>query len=255
MPTKTTKKAGKKQTQQTPDALALSSLPLGPPFAGQAPFNGVWSIFPPRDGNYPPLPPPCPGFWAAVRHYPLSGGIVSQLGAQPGTGLANCYQDVGYRFDFTPTIPYELSFNLMLELGPVSLRPRYGYVYTLALLQIWGPYNRYDEDFATNLISGSGISLCVRLQMQPGVRHTLQFLVSPAIFNAGYQSYGEIIVHRASLEAKYPYGVQAAEAPSLAVAAGKESPLARIDRDKKQKGQEISLEKAIEMGTAETRGK
>ena len=253
MSTKTTKKASKKQ-EQTPSALSATSVPLAPAFAGQAPFSGVWSTFP-RDGNYPPLPQPCPGFWAAVRHYPLSGGIVTQLGAQPGTGVADCFQPVGYRFDFTPTIPYELIFNLTLNLGPVTARPRYGQVYTLALLQIWGPYNRYDEDFATNLTSNTGISLCVRLQMQPGVRHTLQFWVASSVHNAGYQSYSEIIVDRASLVARYPYGIQAAEAPSLDVAEGQASPLALIERDKKQKGQEISLAKAIEMGTAETRGK
>jgi hypothetical protein len=253
MSTKTTKKEDKKRTQ-TPEALANSCLPLAPPFAGGEPYNGVWKYFP-VDGNYPPKQPlPCPGFWSAIRHYPLSGGIVSQLGAQPGTGLSACSQGVGYRFDFTPNIPHVLIFNLTLNLGPVSLRPRGGSVSTFAALQIWGPNNRYDEHFKVNLISNTGVSLCVSLQMQPGVRHTLQFLVAQFVYNAGYQSYGEIIVNSASLEARYPYGVQAAEAPSLDVAAGKESPLALIDRDKQQKGQEISLEKAIEMGTAEIRG-
>lgn len=252
MSTKTTKKESKEQTQ-TQGALVASSMPLAPPCAGQAPYSGVWSIFP-QDGNYPPLPPPCPGFWSAVRHYPLSGGIVAQLGAQPGTGVANCYQPVGYRFDFTPTVPYELIFNVTLNLGPVSLRPHYGQVYTLALLQIWGPYG-YDEDYTYNLTSGAGISLCVRLQMQPGARHLLQFWVTSIVYNAGYQSYGEIIVNRSSLVARYPYGVLAAEVPSLDVAGGQASPLALIDRDKKHKGQKVSLEKAIETGTAETRGK
>ena len=253
MPTKTTKKASKKQTQ-SPGTLDVSSVNLAPPFAGQAPFNGVWSTFP-RFGDYPPMPPPCPGFWAAVRQYPLSGGLVAQLGAQPGTGVANCYQPVGYRLDFTPTIPYELIFNLTLNLGPVTARPRYGQVYTLALLQIWGAYGRYDEDFATNLTSYTGVSLCVRLQMQPNVRHVLQFWVTSFVYNVGYQSYSEIIVDRASLVARYPYGIQAAEAQSLDVAGGQASPLALIDRSKKQKGQQISLKQAIERGTAETRSK
>lgn len=252
MSTKTTKKDDKKQTLSL-DALANSCLPFAPPFAGQAPYSGVWSIFP-RDGNSPPLPLPCTGFWAAVKHFPLSGGIVTQLGAQPGTGFALCSQSVGYRLDFIPTVSHALIFNLTLNLGPVTLRPRNGSISTFAALQIWGPNNRYDEHWKPNLTSGAGISLCVSLQMQPGVRHTLQFAVGQYVYNVGYQSYGEIIVNKASLEARFPYGVQVAEAPSLDAAAEKESLLVLIDRDKQQKGQEISLEKAIEMGTAEIRG-
>jgi hypothetical protein len=93
--------------------------------------------------------------------------------------------------------------------------------------------------------------------MAAGARHTLQYWVTPVVYNVGYQSYGEIIVNSSSLEVRFPYGVQAAEAPSLDVdvAAQRENPLTLVDRDKKQKGQVISMEKAMEMGTAVTRDK
>ena len=250
MSTKTKKTNGKKPTES---ALSASGVSLGPIFAGQGPFPGRgWSTFPP---DYPPLqPPPCPGFWAAVKHFPLSGGIVAQLGAEPGTGQFICGHYAAYQYEFRPNVAYELVFNLTLNFGPISRRPRYGQIYTWAVLQVWGP-NGFDRHLRDDLNSYAGITLSVRLQMEPRQTHYLNFGVVPVVENAGYQSYGEIIVKSASLEARYPYGVQAAETISFDVAGRKDSPLAFIDPDRKQKTRKISLKEAIELGTAEIQAK
>lgn len=223
MPTKKTTKSkkGKPQPQPQPKpqtqtqlaALSAFRVNLGPPFAGQGPYpDGAWGIFPAPDGRSVP----CPGFWGYSRHYPTTGGMVVQLGAEPATGAVPCAFYSGYQYTFSPTVAGGHLIILTLNLGQVTPRPRYGRVQLAAMLQIRGPGGHW-ADFYENLPSNTGITMAISPTIQAGERYTLRFGVVPIVENAGYQSYGEIIVNNAELKQYLPYNAQAARlAPSKA---------------------------------------
>ncbi|MGB7925845.1 MAG: hypothetical protein WCF57_21580 [Pyrinomonadaceae bacterium] len=247
MATKTEKTNGKQNAPSS--ALLAYGAHLGPAFAGAGPFNGSWSKFP-----YPPPTSPCPGFWSAVRHYPLNGGMVAQVGAHPGTGSALCGQHVGFQYAFTAPLACEMVFNLTLNLGPVTRVPRGGQVSAWATLQLTRGDGGYccPPDINYDVPSNTGITLCIRPQIQARQRYILTFGILPIVQNAGYQSYGEIIANSANLEARYPYGVQVAQALRFDSAEKDERLMAFVNSGGKQKSQEISMEQALTVGSPQT---
>jgi hypothetical protein len=240
MPTKTTKSNGNKKQAAS---LALASKVIyGPPFAGSGPFGGVWS-------RSPQTPTTCPGFWTAVRHFPTTGGIVAQLGAQPGTGAVSCTQYVYYQYDFQAQVAGEQTFILTLNLGPVTRLPRGGQVYFWGVLQISGPGGQW-ADVNEDLSSNTGVTLSIRPWLQAGGQYRLRFGVAPIIQNAGFQSYGEVILNSANLVEYLAYGVQAAQSLSSGAGVNRDTLMALLNPGKKEVAKETSMEEAIKMGSS-----
>jgi hypothetical protein len=237
-----TKSKGKKQPQAASAALFATNVQLAPPCAGQGPYpGGAWSTFPAvPDGRVAP----CAGFWGYLRRFPSTGGIVAQLGAEPGTGSASCTLYAGYQYVFAPSVGGEHVITLTLNLGPVTRRPRYGKVQIAGVLQIMGPGGHW-ADFYEDLPSNTAVTLCIRPRIQAYQKYTLRFGVAPIIQNAGQQSYGEAILNSAVLTQHLPYGVQAA-----GFQATKSDGLlkALFDANNQQDAKEVSLEDAAAMG-------
>ncbi|HYG08929.1 MAG TPA: hypothetical protein VD835_03035 [Pyrinomonadaceae bacterium] len=243
MPTKTATKS-KKAKPQSPQALIASNVHLGPPFAGQGPYpGGAWGIFPAPDGRIVP----CPGFWGFSRHFPTTGGIVAQLGAETGTGVAGCALYSGYQYIFKPTVAGEQTFILTLNMGPVSRRPRYGSVQIAGVLQIMGPGGHW-ADFYEDLPSNTGVTLAIRPRIQAGGIYTLRFGVAPIVNNAGYQSYGEAILNSAELKQYLPYGAQVAQAARPKAEQGGAALNSLLNSVDEQEAQNISLHEAATLG-------
>lgn len=245
MPTKAAKKSSKGKPQQ-PQVFSSAPVDLGPPFAGQGPYaGGSWGQFPRDDGRLEQ----CRVFWRYAKHFPSTGGVVSQLGAEPGAGSASCNSSVGYRYDFTPTAGGEYTFVLTLNLGPVTRRPRYGQVSTLAYFFVTDPLGdtAWDDDYPEPP-SNTGITLCVRPQIRANQRYILVFGVHTDVRNAGYQSYGEVIVNSASLKQYLPYGAQAARAARPAGARRNRILSALRDPADQQGTREVSLQEGVERG-------
>jgi hypothetical protein len=250
MPTKTRKSSGKKSASKraaseniSGESLSLaSSVLLGPPFAGSGPLGGYWSRFPGTN-----TPASCPGFWAAVRHYPTVGGMVAQLGANYGTGSAFCSLSVNYQLSFTVQYPGVYAFLLSLNLGPVTTLHRGGAVYTFGVLQLTGP-GAPTPMFISNLPSRGGVATTLYAYLQGGARYNLAGGVALQVLNAGYQSYGEIIVDSMAMYAYLPYGVQAAGAQAFDAGIDKQSLTALLNPSQKQDARKTSMEEAIKMG-------
>jgi hypothetical protein len=248
MATKTAEKTN--GTAQGESEHIASTVQLGPMFAGQGPYpGGVWSKFP----KTPPPPPPCQGFWTAFRHFPSTGGIVAQLGAQPGTGAVVCYDYFGFQYVFTANVSGVHTITLTLNLGPVTSRPRGGQVYAYGLMQIaliprTGGQYWYDLDTVS---SNTAVTLSVSPTIQAGKKYILDFGVIPLVENAGNQSYGEIIVNSATLVERLPYGAQSAQAIRFEPAATSESIMALINPQKARSTQDVSLEQAVKQQMAE----
>lgn len=245
MPTKKTTKS-KKEKPQPQQALAASCINLGPPFAGQGPYpypqSTGWGQFPYPDGRVVP----CPGFWGYVKHYGTNGGIVAQLGAEPGTGAAGCSLYAGYQYVFTPRIGGVQTIVLTMSLGPVTRRPRYGRVQVAGVLQIMGPGGHW-ADFYDDLPSNTGVTLAITPNLTANASYSLRFGVAPIVENAGYQSYGEAILYSADLKQYLPYGAQAGQlAPARS--ARDNALLTSLLNSGKEEAQPISLEEASGLG-------
>jgi hypothetical protein len=249
MPTKTRKSSGKKSAGKNAASANMSGenvafasrVVLGPPFAGTGPFGGYWSRFPGTNN-----PATCPGFWNAVRHYPTVGGIVAQLGANYGTGSAFCSLSVNYQFNFSVQYPGVYAFLMSLDLGPVTTLHRGGAVYTFGVLQLTGP--GAPSPMFINLPSKGVASTTLYAYLQAGARYNLAGGVALQVLNAGYQSYGEIIVDSMSMDAYLPYGVQAAGAMAFDEGIDKQSLAALLNPSEKQVARKTSMEEAIKMG-------
>jgi hypothetical protein len=217
---------------------------LGTPFAGQGPYpGGAWGMFPVPDGRSVP----CPGFWGFSRHYPTTGGIVAQLGAEPGTGSSGCTFYAGYQYVFKPTVAGDQLITATLNLGPVTRRPRYGRVQVAGVLQIMGPGGHW-ADFYDDLPSNTGITLAITPRIQAGGVYTLKFGVAPIVENAGQQSYGEAILNSAELKHYLPYGAQSAHASSAAADQGAELLNSLLNPGKAPEAGNISLHEAASLG-------
>ncbi|HVG32570.1 MAG TPA: hypothetical protein VM911_05800 [Pyrinomonadaceae bacterium] len=250
MPTKTRKSSGKKSAGKSAASAKMSgenvalasSLLLGPPFADNRPLNGYWSRFPGANN-----PATCPGFWNAVRHYPTVGGMVAQLGANYGTGSAFCSLSVNYQLNFTAPAWGVYAFLLSLSLGPVTTLHRGGAVYTYGILQLTGP-GAPSPMFISNLPSYAGVATTLYAYLQGGARYNLAGGVALQVLNAGYQSYGEIIVNSMAMYAYLPYGVQVAGAMAFDAGIEKQSLAALLNPSEKQVARKTSMAEAIKMG-------
>jgi hypothetical protein len=249
MPTKTRKSGGKKSAgknaasaNMSGENVALaSSVLLGPPFAGAGPLNGYWSRFPGTNN-----PATCPGYWNAVRHYPTVGGIVAQLGANYGTGSAFCSLNVNYQLNFSVQYPGVYAFLMSLDLGPITTLDRGGAVYTFGVLRLTGP--GAPTPMFIKLPSRGGVATTLYAYLQAGARYNLLGGVGLQVLNAGYQSYGEIIVDTMAMYAYLPYGVQAAGAMAFDEGIDRQSLAALLNPSEKQVARKTSMEEAIKMG-------
>lgn len=251
MPTKTRKSSSKKSSAKAAaaagESLSLASrVHFGPPFAAYGPFGGRWSRFPVTN----PPPPPCPGFWAAFRHYPTTGGIVAQLGAGPTAGAIICSQYFYYQYDFTAQVAGNQTFILTLNTGPVTRLPRGGEVYAWGLLDIRGPGGHWAQ-VNGDLPSYSSASVAIFPNLQAGGRYTLTCGVGPIVRNVGYQSYCEIIVNSMSLDLYLPYGSQSAQALRSDTGVDTHTLTAMLNPSKKRVPQNTSMAEAIKMGIRE----
>lgn len=248
MPTKKTTKSKKGKPQpptQQQQALTASHVHLGPPFAGSGayPYPAAWGIFPAPDGRSVP----CPGFWGFTRHYPTTGGIVAQLGAEPGTGSAGCTLYAGYQYVFKPTVAGDHLITATLNLGPVTRRPRYGRVQIAGVLQIMGPGGHW-ADFYEDLPSNAGVTLAITPRIQANQIYTLRFGVAPIVENVGYQSYGEAILNSAEVKQYLPYGAQAAQLTRASASPGHSILDSLLAEGDERDIQNISLHEAATFG-------
>ncbi|HEV2803172.1 MAG TPA: hypothetical protein VGW12_22080 [Pyrinomonadaceae bacterium] len=249
MPTKASTKSKKAKGESQPQlqqAITASHLNLGPPFAGPGPFPhpAMWSQFPYPDGRRVP----CPGFWGFVRHYPTVGGFVAQLGAEPATGLASCALYTGYRYTFTATLTGYHIIVLTLVLGQMTRRPRYGEAQITAVLYLTGAGGYWPDYYPGEVPSNTGITLSLSPLLIRGAVYTLNFWVTPIVYNVGYQSYGEAIVERADLKMFLPLGAQAGELARPEPTIGNALLGSVINAADELEAQPISLEEAATLG-------
>ncbi|MDQ1557451.1 MAG: hypothetical protein QOD32_511 [Pyrinomonadaceae bacterium] len=251
MPSKASTKSKGKDKPQPQPSLTASCINMGPPFAGQGaypyPLSTGWAQFPYPDGRVVP----CPGFWGYGKHYGTTGGIVAQLGAEPGTGAAGCTLYAGYQYNFQATVAGDHIFVLTMNLGPVTRRPRYGRVQVAGILQIMGPGGHW-ADFYDDLPSNTGLTLAITPRLQAGGFYTLKFGVAPIVENAGYQSYGEAILNSSDLKQYLPYGAQAGQLAPARSAKSSDLLTSLLKSGNEQEAQPISLEEASGLGVGYT---
>jgi hypothetical protein len=253
MPTKKTTKSkkGKPQSQtQAQPAIASSYVHLGPPFAGSGAYpGGAWGIFPADEAR---RFTPCPGFWGYSKHYPTTGGIVSQLGAEPGTGAAGCTLYAGYQYTFEPTVAGEHVIVVTMNLGAVTRRPRSGRVQVSGVLQIRTADMRGSHwaDFRDDLPSNTAITLVVKPTLERGRLYSLRFGVAPIVENAGFQSYGEAILNSAELVQYLPYGAPASQLAPPSAAKSDDGLSSLLNSGNEQEARNISLHDAVTFGVS-----
>jgi hypothetical protein len=184
---------------------ATASVPSGPP------FTSPWAKF-----RNPPTDPA--GFWSAVRHDAMVGGLVLQLGTQPHSATAPATSGsmyIGYQWEgYLPAgIP---NIIVRFHLGPVTVRPNGGSVSTLLVAQLFGPQGQL-ADIAQPPANPSDSWWVLRVTspvaLQAG-QYTLRFgagLVSQ--YQGSAAPYGEIIVKDSSLTYQNPQaGVESVSA-------------------------------------------
>jgi hypothetical protein len=172
-------------------SLIPTSVPSGPP------FTSPWAKF-----RNPPTDPA--GFWSAVGHDAMVGGLVLQLGTQPHGATAPSTSGsmyIGYQWEgYLPAgIP---NITVRFHLGPVSVRPNGGNVSTLLVAQLFGPQGQLadvEQPPANRADSWWALRITSPILLQAG-QYRLRFgvgLVSQ--YQGSAAPYGEIIVKDSSV--------------------------------------------------------
>ncbi len=182
-----------------------TNVPSGPP------FSAPWAKF-----RNPPTDPA--GFWSAVRHDAMVGGLVLQLGTQPHGATAPATSGtlyIGSQWEgYLPAgIP---NITVRLHLGSVSVRPSGGSVSTLLLAQFFGPQGQLAAVAQPPANPGDSwwvLRVTSPAALQAG-QYTLRFGAALICqFQGSAAPYGEIIVKDSSVTYQnHQAGVESASA-------------------------------------------
>ncbi|MFL6233437.1 MAG: hypothetical protein ACJ76N_09925 [Thermoanaerobaculia bacterium] len=120
---------------------AAAATTVSPGIPPAPPFTAPWAKF-----RNPPTDPA--GYWSAIRHDPMVGGLVLQLGTQPHPATAPATSGsmyIGYQWEgYLPAGLIDITVRL--HLGPVSILPNGGSTIPLLLAQLFGPQGQLADD-------------------------------------------------------------------------------------------------------------
>jgi hypothetical protein len=190
---------------------AAAATAVSPGIPAAPPFTAPWAKF-----RNPPTDPA--GYWSAIRHDPMVGGLVLQLGTQPHPATAPATSGsmyIGYQWE--GYLPGGLiDITVRLHLGPVSILPNGGSTTPLLLAQLFGPQGQLADDAlppANRADSWWVLRVKAPVPLQAG-QYKLRFGAAIVSQYQGSQTpYGEVIVKDSSVT--YSTALQGAAAESL----------------------------------------